>query len=650
MTLSTRTLGLPLLNYAASLMSCMSQMKQMSQQLLRTSVHSSPKSRLRCSYAPVAQRFCKPRNRPHLAADPAHVVANFAANGSVLPSEVGIRAPPELLPMLASWLRAQSLRLAGQYGQQEFVKFDAYPSFKAEICTLLGTAVPALPRSSLPLQANISIDSQGNVPHELQHAVGRAIWRAIAGAFPTDHAFDMVQVVLLVPPRRSLIKQTQERLELESCTEEIELLGPIKVLAASESNAAEYKAALEGAAANPSTLYLVIHDECHWGMLKESVLSRQYMHLSESLADNVYVLHVSATPYNILAIPDFLQDQIIRWDDVARSEPALQGINSAYKGLAALLREGHFHPTSQRIIYDQLELSMVATSKELEEAAIMVEYVLCAMEVVGILPAGATQEFPETGDIFRSLVRAGPNGEGELTVLRMASTAGAECLQHWLRSILMAKRPDHFDVVADLGDADERLWGKLSAESQRRYKQWRNLTNLSNVEQKTFSFGDLKLLPMLLMVVEKGRFGDTFPSNFCHFDLRPRYSSVAVSYASIIQDVGLGFQILLNMSYWYIWARRRALSGFWGYISGGLREGDAKFNPQQSTGFKMAKRWSERLELRSASRRGAPLCQARANTFDLDAHDGALPGEPPSSPMVERALSALIINHCSIHD
>lgn len=44
----------------------------------------------------------------------------------------------------------------------------------------------------------------------------------------------------------------------------------------------------------------------------------------------------------------------------------------------------------------------------------------------------------------------------------------------------------------------------------------------------------------LVLLVEKGKMGDTFPDHFSHFDLRARYQNVS-SRVALIQDVGRAF-------------------------------------------------------------------------------------------------------------
>ena len=54
-------------------------------------------------------------------------------------------------------------------------------------------------------------------------------------------------------------------------------------------------------------------------------------------------------------------------------------------------------------------------------------------------------------------------------------------------------------------------------------------------------FSDVEDIPMIMIIIERGRMGDTFPSNCIRFDLRARYLSPVKDFTSIIQDVGRAF-------------------------------------------------------------------------------------------------------------
>ena len=58
---------------------------------------------------------------------------------------------------------------------------------------------------------------------------------------------------------------------------------------------------------------------------------------------------------------------------------------------------------------------------------------------------------------------------------------------------------------------------------------------------KMLQFSDVEHIPMIMIIVERGRMGDTFPPNCVCFDLRGRYLTPVKDFTSIIQDVGRAF-------------------------------------------------------------------------------------------------------------
>lgn len=461
-------------------------------------------------------------------------------------------AVPPLTPeqALSQWLTSK-LSAMGDH----FVTFTDTGLVDRRLKTAPNVVVPAVAPQQQHLQPLNEVKAA--VPPDVFQAVGQAILdtmevniRETVGEI--TNVYTSLRVMLLVPPRRSLYQQTVERLRATFTPAQLVLMGAAQgkpeelVLTAHPTKGAEYANMLQEASSDPSTMYMVIQDECHWGMLMGSSLTTHFLHTTLSNAPNLYLLQVSATPYNILAVlkSDALRRQIISWDDVGNKTAQLQAINSAYTGLAQLLQSNRIHDGSLRAQADLRQSFFVLADVEqrmLSDAALITEYMACVLAQLGGISAvqgqAVQQRYPSTWTIVQSLLAPGPNGKGNLVVVRLATTCLAVLLQKWMRQVLRLLRPDAFDVVADVGSEDEQLWDKLSNESRRRWATWVGHPKAAN---EPFSYPDLKYLPMLLLVVEKGRFGDTFPSNFVHFDLRARYNGDAY-YASIIQDVGRAF-------------------------------------------------------------------------------------------------------------
>ncbi|CAM4846689.1 unnamed protein product [Rotaria magnacalcarata] len=411
-----------------------------------------------------------------------------------------------------------------------------------------------------------------------QEKVGETIFKSIkAQSNDFESRYDKFGFYLILPSRKSL--KTQSLTRMKTVLGEVD----IKYLCAdfndmssvtyliNPANRDRFKRDVIDQAINPEnkrTMYLVVQDECHWGMKLDSQADQHFINqkdlLNESLSDNVYTLQVSATAYNIEAIKDFRRDNIIRWDEVVqdmkptnyqgrleliekqkiqtqsdRSRNSMRSFEEKFSSLAYLL--------ANRIdVYVSLpELSIVC------EYIVTLHYILASKknEEIGSLFSEEMKKFvsKETQEILEGLCNVGENGKGYLVVLRLNTVATAQHLRRWLTQLLkIYDEPDIFDIVVDADDDDDCLYDHLSKASRNKYKIWWNKSNaLTKEEKANFGYDNLRHLPLLLIVIEKGRMGDTFPSeSFRYFDLRARYQGDILRstyYCSLLQDVGRAF-------------------------------------------------------------------------------------------------------------
>ena len=80
-------------------------------------------------------------------------------------------------------------------------------------------------------------------------------------------------------------------------------------------------------------------------------------------------------------------------------------------------------------------------------------------------------------------------------------------------------------------------WKKVVDEVCRR----KNVSAIKSNLGEEIYFSDVEDIPMIMIIIERGRMGDTFPSNCIRFDLRARYLSTVKDFISVIQDVGRAF-------------------------------------------------------------------------------------------------------------
>lgn len=61
---------------------------------------------------------------------------------------------------------------------------------------------------------------------------------------------------------------------------------------------------------------MLIHDECHWGAEKKGKAAEKLNSDEFLKAENIFVVHVSATALNHLIIPEIKRNQIVDWKKV----------------------------------------------------------------------------------------------------------------------------------------------------------------------------------------------------------------------------------------------------------------------------------------------------------------------------------------------
>ena len=188
---------------------------------------------------------------------------------------------------------------------------------------------------------------------------------------------DSVTFVYLVPNRISLEDQTKERvknffeeLNLKKADDMVIRIVPSKSMKEKWSNFTEK------VRTNPKTLFIVIHDECHYAAghgkitseflgfgkcvpddcksekckdsncRKSECLSQDYHFENGEIIPNLFTVMVSATPYSFLVIPKVTSDHIINWKETeGLTSYSKDHINDGkegkcYQGLKALKFQG----------------------------------------------------------------------------------------------------------------------------------------------------------------------------------------------------------------------------------------------------------------------------------------------------------------------
>lgn len=169
--------------------------------------------------------------------------------------------------------------------------------------------------------------------------------------------------------------------------------------------------------------------------------------------------------------------------------------------------------------------------------------------------------FNETDRLLQGIVRNEPDrgyGHGQMVVMRVYVKEEQLSMQHCLRQAVVKlkmydgspKRPV-FSVVSDNGDDNTSLSTDIE-------KYFLNTFNISNAEagegtytlgdrlkhlrgdrqsrDASLSYADLLNVPMILILCDKGRTGDTFPHSLGCFDLRIR--TAKDSFSTFEQELG----------------------------------------------------------------------------------------------------------------
>jgi len=434
-----------------------------------------------------------------------------------------------------------------------------------------------------PILKELISKSSATLPlYSLQIAVGDAIFNKITNCiYENNRNFTAFKLIILVPPRTSLKNQTITRLQQtysKAMIRDLKNSSNIDidfVYMAHSQNLKNYELIISGANQNKNCLYLIIQDECHWGMLKDSVLDKYLNSNSMIESQNIYVLYVSATPYNISILKKMnwnTENQVIKWDDIAEQNNDLKQENEKYVGLKRLNAQNKIKLQSdiskncvnklvsfKEIAHIFINKSFVENQQSNlvisePEVSILLEYKITLHFLFlknkfkeNFHEQSFKEKFPlsdfitdETLEILETFFKRSENGKGGFALLRMNNSVIAKLFRDWMFQLIDYFDKDLFDVVLDINDNDDNLWDCLSSESQIKFKEWRGL----NEAPSDITYNDLVGIPILLIVVEKARMGDTLPSNFKHFDLRCRYNAengAQTIYSSLLQDVGRAF-------------------------------------------------------------------------------------------------------------
>ena len=165
----------------------------------------------------------------------------------------------------------------------------------------------------------------------------------------------------------------------------------------------------------------------------------------------------------------------------------------------------------------------------------------------------------ETNCLVKSLIQSGKQGSGKMKILRAKSTETAEQFFYTLQEARkLASQENCFEIIRDYGKSNLKgfmtssntFFQKLQPEKcQFQLKcHCSNLKlntklpkcgNCQHVHKPITQYEDLQNLACVLILVEKGRMGDTFPESFDCLDLRLSYDEGSpIILSTVIQELG----------------------------------------------------------------------------------------------------------------
>lgn len=355
--------------------------------------------------------------------------------------------------------------------------------------------------------------------------------------------FDSIGFRVLLPPRVSLHDQTWRRFQA-AFRRDFETTG--YVIKASQGNNEAWTEFLEEAALNPTRLYVVLQDEAHWGINKEGVLDKM-LHAERNLMDsmrtsavqleNIAWVCVSATPWAI-TLPSWVKpEHIIDWDK------ELLNVNTGYKGREQLVGDNSIRDSPQfETILNSFQadeeircVCMRAKEGSLAELALMLDYVIALRQAFGVPPVNWVVS-QETATAVMHLRQRDNNGFGNMVAVRFSSVSSATMFRAAIwQTLAHFRQPECFQTMLHNEEVNAQLSGPAR-------DTWREKRKLGDVpcSREPQNAGDLVGVPCLMLLVETGRMGDTFPSTMRVFDLRARYRS-DWNYSTLTQDIGRVF-------------------------------------------------------------------------------------------------------------
>ncbi|PRP75493.1 hypothetical protein PROFUN_10671 [Planoprotostelium fungivorum] len=372
---------------------------------------------------------------------------------------------------------------------------------------------------------------------------------------------------------RSLMEQTSQRLREMGLEHE----GRVIMYCKKGQSKFDFDTFMDRVEKNKKKLFILVADESHWG-INSTGANHAYVNDPRILkAENVIVLLITATPWNMYTTGSRLKkENVVKWvkdkkstadirlkwylktehgDRFFRTDEAFEKLENVSRGcgveVSILLAMDYAMSLLAYRIFRDTENKSSAAEKILDQAIMAFDQ--CEMRKALVVYAkcyditlneGNTKQHKdlqklalahilnakknirsETDKIVEELIQKAST----MKIVRIPNSINAEVFLTRLQLIRhICGYEKIFEIVGDFGTT--HIAHDLS-----------NSYFLQLIKQKTNSvscYEDLRSIPVLLILVDKGRLGDTFPDSFNCLDLRACKRKAFGPITSIVQELG----------------------------------------------------------------------------------------------------------------
>ena len=350
------------------------------------------------------------------------------------------------------------------------------------------------------------------------------------------------------------------------------------------SEAAKMKSLKARIKEEKETIFFIVHDEAHFAPQKNNLVDKLINDPDIASAPNVVLLQVSATPYCLVTknsrvpranrldmykengedpdyygIGQFVEASSGEEADLSELIPGTLTKDEDYEtniGPNSTLREyvtNKFKAHKSNTRMKEKKKNQTSDQNEIDHATRF--YGLVCQWIAGLLKRVEINSLESNSDIYiicdthcvnnkitakiLKEIDSGPDGKGSMVLMRLLYKNEGIFLAKVMKDLRNALGlSEAFSVCLDIDDDKGSKESKEFCEPQflARLQDW---NAGGDPDYRPSSYKDLQDLPVILIVVNKGKMGITYPKSLRYYDLRLRYSTTkGVTRGAIEQDFG----------------------------------------------------------------------------------------------------------------